>query len=189
MKLGKIWWNMGEREFSADSEYRIRFFIAFTVLELLDDLWTSFWPFWPKMTTLWMNISRTEQAFDVRFFSAGLYWSPLHSEKKWAKSFEKFLRKSQKNRYFDHFFVLYGWTKIFSKKPASSLFIIYQWLTPCQISERSLERLSGKILNQLLLPTDNSKSNLNWRWELLLRGWSYRTFSLRGSKISNFISH
>ena len=56
-----------EREFSADSEYQIRFFIAFTVLELLDDLWTSFWPFWPKMTTLWMNNSRTEQNLDMRF--------------------------------------------------------------------------------------------------------------------------
>ena len=91
VELGKIWWNMGEREFSADSEYRIRFFISFTVLELLDYLWTSVWPFWPKMPTLWMNISRTEQAFDVRFFSAGLYRSPLHSDQKLSKWEKRFI--------------------------------------------------------------------------------------------------
>ena len=51
MELGKIWWNIGEREFSADSGYRIRFFIAFTVLELLDDLLTSF--FWPRFDQKW----------------------------------------------------------------------------------------------------------------------------------------
>ena len=87
---------MDEREFSADSEYRIRFFIAFTVLELLDDLWTSFWPFWPKMTTLWMNNSRTEQNLDMRFSRAVQYWLVLHSGAFWLKSLEPFLRKRRK---------------------------------------------------------------------------------------------
>ena len=59
---------MGERELCADSEYRIRFFIAFTitVLELLDDLWTKFWPFRPKILTLWMNISGTRFFQDMQ---------------------------------------------------------------------------------------------------------------------------
>ena len=66
MEVGKIWSDTCEREFSADSEYRIRIFVAFTVLELLGDLWTLVWPFWPKMPTLWMNISWTEQAFEAQ---------------------------------------------------------------------------------------------------------------------------
>ena len=86
----------GWKKFSADSEYRIRFFIAFTVLELLDDLWTSFWPFWPKMTTLWMNNSRTEQNLDMRFSRAVQYWLVLHSGAFWLKSLEPFLRKRRK---------------------------------------------------------------------------------------------
>ena len=142
---------MGEREFSADSEYRIRFFIAFSVLELLNDLWTSFLPFWAVLTK---NANFMDEYLEngASFWRAVFFcWSVSFSSTFWEKM-SKIVRvvfeKKPKNRYFEHFFVLYGWTKIFSKKTASSVFINYQCVTPCQISERSLERLPGKSCNQ-----------------------------------------
>ena len=77
--------------------------------------------------------------------------------------------KKSKNRRFDHIFALYGWSRVFLQNRASSHFTQYQCLTSCKKSEKSLEPFSGKSVNQLLLlllPTNNSKSNLNWRWEL-----------------------
>ena len=86
--LWKIWWNYGEREFLLVSEYRIRFFIAFTVLEILADLWTTFSPFWPKMPTLRLNIWRTEKDFDMRFFGNARQQNGLHFHQFGANSLE-----------------------------------------------------------------------------------------------------
>ena len=41
-----------------------------------------------KNQSLTKNIYRTKKDFDVRFFSAGLYRSPLHSDQKLSKSLE-----------------------------------------------------------------------------------------------------
>ena len=49
--------------------------------------------------------------------------------------------KKSKNCDFDHFFVLYGWTGFFSENPALLVSIIYQCLTSCQVSGKSLERI------------------------------------------------
>lgn len=49
-----------------------------------------------------------------------------------------------KNSHFDHIFVLFGWSKIFLDNPALSLFSVYQCLTSCQVSRRSLEPFSRK---------------------------------------------
>ena len=53
-----------------------------------------------KNQSLTKNIYRTKKDFDVRFFSAGLYCSPLHSDKKLSKSLEQFLRKIEKTSFF-----------------------------------------------------------------------------------------
>ena len=168
MELGKIWWDTGEREFSADSEYRIRFFIAFFVLELLDDLWTSFLPFWPVLTKN-DNFMDEYLENEKRFWRAVFFcWSVLFSSTFWPKII-KIVRvvfeKSWKNLIFRHKIAYKKNLGFFSGNPKMSLFIIYQCLTSCQISEKSLERLTGKSGNQLPT-TDNSDSNLNWRWEL-----------------------
>ena len=92
-----------ERKFSVHSEYRIRFSIAFTVLEIQSDLWTPLWPFSAKMSTLWMNISRTDKAFDLRFFANASYRSPLLFANVLAKSLEPFPRKSRKTSIFTGF--------------------------------------------------------------------------------------
>ena len=149
MKLGKIWCNMGEREFPADSEYRIRFFIAFVVLELLDDLWTSFLPFWPVLTK---NDNFMDEYLEngASFWCAVFFsWSVSLSSTFWQKM-SKIVRvvfeKSRKNLIFDYKIAYKKKLGFFFEKPASSLFIIYQCLTSCQISEKSLERLTGKTL-------------------------------------------
>ena len=49
--------------------------------------------------------------------------------------FEKIAKKYD----FDHIFVLYGWTGFFAENPAVSHFIIYQCLTSCKVSRKSLE--------------------------------------------------
>ena len=53
-----------------------------------------------------------------------------------------------KNCHFDHIFVLYGWSKIFSENRALSLCFLYRPLTLCKKSERSLETFLRKTGNQ-----------------------------------------
>ena len=74
--------------------------------------------------------------------------------------------KKSKNRRFDHIFALYGWSRVFLQNRASSHFTQYQCLTSCKKSEKSLEPFSGKSVHYQ--PTNNSKSNLNWRWEIII---------------------
>ena len=66
----------------------------------------------------------------------------------WA-SFIEILRaifeKKSKNHQFDHIFELYGWTGIFFENRASSLFCIYECLTSCKKSEKSLEPFPRKM--------------------------------------------
>ena len=133
MELGKIWWDTCEREFSADSEYRIRFFIACTVLEILDDLWTSFLPFWPKMPTLWMNISRTRFFQEMRF-SQGVQKHlvlSIPAKKTWDRM-DRFPAKVQKVLKNAHFCTLWMNQIFFFENRASSLFYIYHWVTWCK---------------------------------------------------------
>ena len=87
---------MGKRKFIVDSEYQIRFSIASTLLEIQSNLWTPILLFSAKISTLWMNNSRTEQNLDMRFSRAVQYWLVLHSGAFWLKSLESFLRKRQK---------------------------------------------------------------------------------------------
>ena len=87
----------------------------------------------------------------------------------------KFLRvvseKKPKNLSKNHVFAIFRKLEIFPKNRASSLFSKFWPGTSCQVSGKSLEPFSGKTFHyyyyQLLLPTNNSKSNLNWRWELI----------------------
>ena len=46
-----------------------------------------------------------------------------------------------------HVFVFCGWSKIFMDNPASSLFSVYQCLTSCQVSRKSLEPFLRKMDN------------------------------------------
>ena len=68
----------------------------------------------------------------------------------WAKM-NKIVRavfdNKSKNRHFDHIFVLFGWSNIFLDNPASSLFSVYQCLTSCQVSRKSLEPFLRKMDN------------------------------------------
>ena len=117
MKLG---W-----EFSADSEYRIRFFIAFsrkfsfTVLEILDNLWTSFLPFWPKMPKY-----REPDFFRIsgfhRVFINTLYYrfQPKNPGIEWLDFRQKSIQCSKM-----HIFVLYGWTRFFFRKSSFVTFL------------------------------------------------------------------
>ena len=65
----------------------------------------------------------------------------------------------------------HGFTNFFTKK-LSSVFLEYRSQQSCQVSWRSLERLSRKSDYRLTTPgltstnVENSKPNLNWRWEL-----------------------
>ena len=53
--------------------------------------------------------------------------------------------KKSKNHQFDHIFELYGWTGIFFENRASSLFCLYECLTSCKKSEKSLEPFPRKM--------------------------------------------
>ena len=74
-----------------------------------------------------------------------------------SKIVREVLEKSRKNLIFGHKIAYKKKLGFFFKKPASSLFIIYECLTSCQISEKSLERLTGKTL----LRTTNQPTNCN----------------------------
>jgi len=147
MELGKIWWNMGEREFSADSEYRIRFFISFTVLELLDYLWTSVWPFWPKMPTFLDEYLENGASFWRAVFFC---WSVSFSSTFWPKIIKivkVVFEKSWKNLIFSYKIAYKKKLGIFSGNRALSLLSLYHCLTSYQKLERSLEPFSRKTIH------------------------------------------
>ena len=69
------------------------------------------------------------------------FWSIL------TKIVRAVFEKKSKNHHFDHIFVLFGWSKIFLDNPASSLFSLYQCLTSCKVSRKSLEPFLRKMDN------------------------------------------
>ena len=150
VELGKIWYNTGEREFAADSEYRIRFFIAFFVLELLDDLWTSFLPFWAVLTK---NANFMDEYLEngASFWRAVVFsWSVVFSSTFWPKM-NKIVRvvkeKNRKNLIFWYKIAYKKKLGIFLENRALSLLSLYHCLTSCKKLKRSLEPFLRKTIN------------------------------------------
>ena len=84
-----------------------------------------------------------------KFFWAQILRKGRKCRKKSAYEIWKHLKhiniaKMAKNHDFSNVVANCGATRIFTENPAVSLFIIYHWLTSCQKSKKSLERLSGK---------------------------------------------
>ena len=148
-ELWKIWTDDRKRKFLLVSEYRIRFFVAYAVLEIWADLWTPFLTFWPKMPTLRINNSRMGKDFDVQFFCkcSGTIWTTF-----WLSLIEFLIvdsEKKPKNPSKNHVFVLFGWSRFFMDNPALSLSSIYRYLTSCKVSRKSLQPFSRSGGNQL----------------------------------------
>lgn len=84
---------------------------------------------------------------DVRFFAnvfvtiSSTFWPKMN------KIVRAVFEKKSKNRHFDHIFEIYGWTRIFLKNLAQSLLSLYQCLTLCKVSRKSLEPFLRKMHN------------------------------------------
>ena len=101
----------------------------------------------PIFSPVFVIFRRTGLNFDVRFFFAAPYRSPLSSCNFLSKSLEPFFL----NLNFHRFSQIFRRLGFFSENPAVSLLSLYQCLTSCKESERSLEPFLRKTINQLII--------------------------------------
>ena len=90
-----------------------------------------------KIWTLWMNISRTEEDLDVRFFANASYRFPLPFGSVLSKSLEPFSRKSRKTIILTTFLYFMDEPAFFRKNRRVS-FLPLWWLTFMQKMKKIL---------------------------------------------------
>ena len=119
--------NMDEREFSADSEYRIRFVITFYRSRVIRRSLVLVLAIFTKNANF-MDEYLENQIFLGYAVSQGVHTHYHFQPRKVGIKWIDFWQKSKKCSKMQ-FFVLYGWTVFFLENRASSLKIVYSRLT------------------------------------------------------------
>ena len=134
--------------------FRIHLFLIMTQFQ--QNLYSIFWEKFekhPKMTlfgTFWMIQKRFWHAVFCKCSEIILFtfWPGFR------QIGQAIFEKLPKNCHFQYIFALYGWSRFFLKNRASSLFCLYQCLTSCKKSDKSLARFSGKTGNGKITETE-----------------------------------